>query len=176
MLKDLAALSHVLGRRETVKYAAIALGAGAVAPLTGCAGSKVAFAKFAAGTWEVAYSLSYGGPTSTGLASVSRDGAWTMTWDDEAGDSSSGRWVLASGVLMLTEEVSAKFYNLRGESTARGISDDIDTDKMPIVFGWSYGGHDSEPISAQWDAKSKTLTLTREPEKEFPPITVKKVK
>ena len=171
MLKDLAALSHVLGRRETVKYAAIALGAGAVAPLTGCAGSK-----FAAGTWEVAYSLSYGGPTSTGLASVSRDGAWTMTWDDEAGDSSSGRWVLASGVLMLTEEVSAKFYNLRGESTARGISDDIDTDKMPIVFGWSYGGHDSEPISAQWDAKSKTLTLTREPEKEFPPITVKKVK
>lgn len=176
MLKDLAALSHVLGRRETVKYAAIALAAGAVAPLTGCAGSKVAFAKFAAETWEVAYSLSYGGPTSTGLASVSRDGAWTMTWDDEAGDSSSGRWVLASGVLILTEEVSAKFYNLRGESTARGISDDIDTDKMPIVFGWSYGGHDSEPISAQWDAKSKTLTLTREPEKEFPPITVKKVK
>ena len=46
-------LTHALGRRETLKYLSIAAVGAAIAPLTGCSGSTLAFKKFATGTWEV---------------------------------------------------------------------------------------------------------------------------
>lgn len=48
MRQQIRFLTHVLGRRETLKYASI-MAVGAVnAPLTGCSRSTLAFKKFAA--------------------------------------------------------------------------------------------------------------------------------
>ena len=53
MRQQIRFLAHVLGRRETIKYLSIAAVGAAIAPLTGCSGSTLAFKKFAAGTWDV---------------------------------------------------------------------------------------------------------------------------
>ena len=53
MRQQIRFLTHALGRRETLKYLSIAAVGAAVAPLTGCSGSTLAFKKFATGTWDV---------------------------------------------------------------------------------------------------------------------------
>ena len=53
MRQQIRFLTHALGRRETIKYLSIAAVGAAIAPLTGCSGSTLAFKKFAAGTWEI---------------------------------------------------------------------------------------------------------------------------
>ena len=53
MRQQIRFLTHALGRRETIKYLSIAAVGAAIAPLTGCSGSTLAFKKFAAGTWDV---------------------------------------------------------------------------------------------------------------------------
>lgn len=50
MRQQIRFLAHALGRRETLKYLSIAAVGAAIAPLTGCSGSTLAFKKFATGT------------------------------------------------------------------------------------------------------------------------------
>ena len=51
MRQQIRFLTHTLGRRETIKYLSIVAAGAAIAPLTGCSGSTLAFKKFAAGTY-----------------------------------------------------------------------------------------------------------------------------
>ena len=55
MRQQIRFLTHALGRRETIKYLSIVTAGAAIAPLTGCSGSTLAFKKFAAGTWDISF-------------------------------------------------------------------------------------------------------------------------
>ena len=90
MRTHLGALVNALGRRETLKYLTIAAVGAAVAPLTGCSGSTLAFKSFAAGTWEVTFPSMSSWPSLT--VDVKEDGTWEATSGDDTG---SGTWTVA---------------------------------------------------------------------------------
>lgn len=71
-------LSRLLGRREALTYSAIAVLAGAVAPLIDCSGSSVAFSRLATGRWRVLTSYGFvdGGMLSL---TIFEDGTWNYT-------------------------------------------------------------------------------------------------
>lgn len=164
MIKELSVLCGVLGRRETIKYAAIALGATALAPLTGCSGGKAALGEFAAGEWRVSIPSKKKWPETT--VSVSKDGTWEVVQKEERGEeSSSGTWSLSGTTLTVTEtpdNADDALLLREGDETsgtAASIPEEVDEEKTPSSFQWSYGrGQASIPVS--WDKKSRTLTLT----------------
>ena len=55
MRQQIRFLARALGRRDTIKYLSIVVVGTAIAPLTGCSGSTLAFKKVAAGTWDISF-------------------------------------------------------------------------------------------------------------------------
>lgn len=160
MLKQMRFLTHVLGRRETLKYLSIAAVGAAIAPLTGCSGSTQAFKAFAAGTWNVTCPTDE--PDLTITLTVDEGGAWSadVKYSDMTA-STNGTWSLNGGNLTVTEQESDStlFLHQDGTGVAFTIPDEVDQNEMIASFQWSYG-YDGLEVPVAWDKDSQTLTLT----------------
>ena len=170
MRTHLGALVNALGRRETLKYLTIAAVGAAVAPLTGCSGSTLAFKSFAAGTWEVTFPSMSSWPSLT--VDVKEDGTWEATSGDDTG---SGTWTVASTSLTIAETGNeVMFMGKSGSAGGTGIPEEIKEDEFPASFEWTYlSSGFSVPVT--WDSESKTLTLTgtSADDAPFPIVAVK---
>ena len=155
MRTHLGALVQALGRRETLKYLTIAAVGAAVAPLTGCSGSTLAFKSFAAGTWEVTFpSLKSQDPFTL---TVKEDGTWEATSGDDTG---SGTWTVAGTSLTIAETGDdTMFSGTDWSAEGTGIPEEIKEDEVPASFEWTYL-RSAITIPITWDSESKTLTLT----------------
>ena len=179
MRQQIRFLTHALGRRETLKYLSIAAVGAAVAPLTGCSGSTLAFKKFAAGTWEVTVSGNEWSGFKMTLV-VDEKGTWKadVSGDDKQPSSSAGKWSLSGGNLSVSEndaEDSAELMRVyHGEGTASSIPETVDQEKMISSLHWDIeNGAFDVPVS--WERDSQTLTLTGKDYHDDPlPILAKK--
>ena len=159
MRQQIRFLAHALGRRETLKYLSIAAVGAAIAPLTGCSGSTLAFKKFAAGTWEVTMDGLEKAPDVTVTVA---DGKWTFV--PKSGDQdrqTEGTWSLSGTSLTLKETGDAEwFFNEGSQGVGVGIPEEVNTEEIPKSFKWRYESADEVDIPMSWDKKTKTLTLT----------------
>ena len=159
MRQQIRFLTHALGRRETLKYLSIAAVGAAVAPLTGCSGSTLAFKKFATGTWDVTMDGLEDAPDVTVTVA---DGKWTFVPKNEDQDrQTEGTWTLSGTTLSLKETGDAEWFFSEGsEGVGLGIPEEVNTDEVPTSFKWRYEKADEVDIPLSWDKKTQTLTLT----------------
>ena len=179
MRQQIRFLTHALGRRETIKYLSIAAVGAAIAPLTGCSGSTLAFKKFAAGTWEITVSGNEWSNFKMTLV-VDEKGTWKadVSGDDKQPSSSAGKWNLSGGNLSVSENDAVDSAELmrvsHGEGTASSIPETVDQEKMISSIHWDIenGAFD---VPVNWDRDSQTLTLTGQDYHDDPlPILAKK--
>lgn len=167
-------LTSALGRRETIKYLSIAAAGALIAPLTGCSGSKLAFSKFAAGSWEVSFPSVPDWPTIN--LAIKEDGGWSLTVANDSGAEDSGIWTLAGTSLTLTgQNANGAFFDEGQTASCTGVPGEVNEDEVPVAFSWAYN-HDGLEVPVDWNKDSKTLTLTglQADNTTFPIIAVKK--
>lgn len=96
-------LARAFGRRETIKYLSIVVVGTAIAPLTGCSGSTLAFKKFAAGTWDILFDDMESWKTA--VLTVS-DGKWELQAERRDGDekeAAQGVWSMSGTSVSVKE-------------------------------------------------------------------------
>ena len=180
MSVPISVLTQVLGRRETFKYVSIAAVGAMIAPLTGCAGSTLAFSKFAAGTWTVDLPAKRAeGRDISAVASVTKDGTWTLRTTYKGEETiQTGTWTMSGTTVDIAadEQDDTWFIDSKDKAAASGVPNEVDLkdlSELPQTFTWSWN-RDSFNVGAQWDKKSKTLTMTGYVEREAYPIVLTK--
>ena len=182
MRQQIRFLARALGRRETIKYLSIVVVGTAIAPLTGCSGSTLAFKKFAAGTWDISFDDMESWKTA--VLTVS-DGKWELQAERRDGDekqAAQGVWSISGTSVSVKEQGEDTRFVEHGTDVASGIPEDVDTENMPTSFTWSHDEGDDGAtqfeFSVQWDRKDRNLTLRREESSSWGPfsLTAKKRK
>ena len=182
MRQQIRFLARALGRRETIKYLSIVVVGTAIAPLTGCSGSTLAFKKFAAGTWDISFDDMESWKTA--VLTVS-DGKWELQAERRDGDEkevAQGVWSISETSVSVKEQGEDTRFVEYGTDVASGIPEDVDTENMPTSFTWSHDEGDDGAtrfeFSVQWDRKDRNLTLRREESSSWGPfsLTAKKRK
>jgi len=181
MRQQIRFLTHALGRRETIKYLSIAAVGAAIAPLTGCSGSTLAFKKFAAGTWEI--NIPQDSHERKITLTIEEGGTWKADVTGKVNkkepartEKANGTWKLAGTNLSITEESDRVLVLVSdGKGTVSSIPETVDQEKMLSSIQWAFenGGLD---VPVVWDKDSQTLTLTgQDPyDNPLPIIAVKK--
>ena len=166
MRQQIRCLTHALGRRETIKYLSIVAVGAAIAPLTGCSGSTLAFKKFAAGTWDISFDDVESWKTA--VLTVS-EGTWELQAERRDGDDkevAQGAWSISGTSVSVKEQGEDTRFVEHGTDVASGIPEDVDTENMPTSFTWSHDegddGANRFEFSVQWDRKDQSLTLLRD--------------
>ena len=166
MRQQIRFLTHALGRRETIKYLSIVVAGAAIAPLTGCSGSTVAFKKFAAGTWDISFDDIESWKTA--VLTVS-EGKWELQAERRDGDEkevAQGVWSISGTSVSVKEQGEDTRFVEYDTDVASGIPEDVDTENMPTSFTWSHDegedGVSKFDFSVQWDRKDQSLTLRRD--------------
>ena len=167
MRQQIRFLAHVLGRRETIKYLSIAAVGAAIAPLTGCSGSTLAFKKFAAGTWDVTMD---GLEKAPDITVTVEDGKWKFVPKNGDQDrQTEGTWTLSGTSLTLKETGDAEwFFKKDSEGVGMGVPEEVNTDEIPKSFKWRYENDEELDDPLSWDKKTQTLTLTGTDSNEKP--------
>ncbi|WP_296499610.1 hypothetical protein [uncultured Actinomyces sp.] len=167
MRQQIRFLAHVLGRRETIKYLSIAAVGAAIAPLTGCSGSTLAFKKFAAGTWDVTMD---GLEKAPDITVTVEDGKWKFVPKNGDQDrQTEGTWTLSGTSLTLKETGDAEwFFKKDSEGVGMGVPEEVNTDEIPKSFKWRYENDEELDVPLSWDKKTQTLTLTGTDSNEKP--------
>ena len=159
MRQQIRFLTHALGRRETIKYLSIAAVGAAIAPLTGCSGSTLAFKKFAAGTWDVTMD---GLEKAPDITVTVEDGKWKFVPKNGDQDrQTEGTWTLSGTSLTLKETGDAEwFFSKDSEGVGLGVPEEVNTDEIPKSLKWRYENAEELDVPLSWDKKTQTLTLT----------------
>ena len=179
MRQQIRFLARALGRRETIKYLSIVVTGAAIAPLTGCSGSTLAFKKFAAGTWDISFDDIESWKTA--VLTVS-EGKWELQAERRDGDEkevAQGVWSISGTSVSVKEQGEDTRFVEYDTDVASGIPEDVDTENMPTSFTWSHDeGEDGVSrfdFSVQWDRKDQSLTLRRDSSSRGPfSLTAKK--
>lgn len=165
MRQQIRFLAHALGRRETIMYLSIVAVGTAIAPLTGCSGSTLAFKKFAAGAWDIYFDDMESWKTA--VLTVS-EGKWELRAkrrDGGENEVAQGVWSMSGTSVSVKEQGENARFVEHGTDVASGIPEDVDTDNMPTSFTWSHDEGDDGTsrfeFSVQWDRKDRNLTLRR---------------
>lgn len=167
MRQQIRFLTRALGRRETIKYLSIVVVGTAIAPLTGCSGSTVAFKKFAAGTWDISFDDMESWKTA--VLTVS-DGKWELQAERRDGDekqAAQGVWSMSGTSLSVEETGEERHFVYEYRDVASGVPEEVNTEEMPASITWTHGTDEGEEtatqfeFSVQWDRADRNLTLRR---------------
>ena len=176
MRQQIRFLTHALGRRETIKYLSIVVAGAAIAPLTGCSGSTLAFKKFAAGTWDISFDDTESWKTA--VLTVS-EGKWELQAERRDGDEkevAQGVWSISGTSVSVKEQGEDTRFVEYDTDVASGIPEDVDTENMPTSFTWSHDEGDDGinrfEFSVQWDRNDRNLTLRREAPSSWGPFSL----
>ena len=116
--------------------------------------AAMALGRFAAGTWTVsAPDAHYTSATIT----ISGSGSWKGTFvptPDQDSEGRSGTWALSGKDLRITVDDH--------EATASDVPATVLSGNASSQFTWTYDGDEPSDTQARYDAKTKTLTLTRQ--------------
>lgn len=169
-MRELAQITSVIGRRETLRCAGIGvLAATGSALLTACGGGSdndgpghsvkaQTLAAFAVGTWHVTFPLD---DERDAFTIVVTKGKWHATIGMGAPDeSNTGTWKVVDGTVKITGW-------LWGDSvgTATGVPNEIDGTVTEGTVPWIYKpgadsvADDPMPIRFEWKPSAKTLTI-----------------
>ena len=166
MRQQIRFLARALGRRETIKYLSIVVVGTAIAPLTGCSGSTLAFKKFAAGTWDISFDDM--DSWKTAVLTVS-EGKWELQAERRDGgekEAAQGVWSMSGTSVSVKEQGEDTRFVEYGTDVASGIPEDVDTENMPTSFTWSHDEGDDGinrfEFSVQWDRNDRNLTLRQD--------------
>ena len=124
MRQQIRFLTHALGRRETIKYLSIVVTGAAIAPLTGCSGSTLAFKKFAAGTWDISFDDIESWKTA--VLTVS-EGKWELQAERRDGDEkevAQGVWSISGTSVSVKEQGEDTRFVEYDTDVASGIPED----------------------------------------------------
>ena len=167
MRQQIRFLTHALGRRETIKYLSIVTAGAAIAPLTGCSGSTLAFKKFAAGTWDISFDDMESWKTA--VLTVS-DGKWELQAERRDGDekqAAQGVWSMSGTSVSVEETGEERHFVYEYRDVASGVPEEVNTEEMPASITWTHGTDEGEEtatrfeFSVQWDRADRNLTLRR---------------
>ena len=184
MRQQIRFLARALGRRETIKYLSIVAGGAAIASLTGCSGSTLAFKKFAAGTWDISFDDIESWKTA--VLTVS-DGKWELQAERRDGDekeAAQGVWSMSGTSVSVEETGEERHFVYEYRDVASGVPEEVNTEEMPASVTWTHGTDEGEEtatrfeFSVQWDRRDRNLTLRREESSSWGPfsLTAKKRK
>ena len=178
MRQQIRFLTHALGRRETIKYLSIVVAGAAIAPLTGCSGSTLAFKKFAAGTWDISFDDTESWKTA--VLTVS-EGKWELQAKRRDGDEkeiAQGGWSMSGTSVTVEETGEERHFVHEYRDVASGIPEEVNTEEMPASVTWTHGTDEGEEtatrfeFSVQWDRKNRNLTLRREAPSSWGPFSL----
>ena len=178
MRQQIRFLTHALGRRETIKYLSIVAAGAAIAPLTGCSGSTLAFKKFAAGTWDISFDDM--DSWKTAVLTVS-EGKWELQAERRDGgekEAAQGVWSMSGTSVSVKEQGEDTRFVEYGTDVASGIPEEVNTEEMPASVTWTHGTDEGEEtatrfeFSVQWDRKDRNLTLRREESSSWGPFSL----
>jgi len=167
MRQQIRFLTHALGRRETIKYLSIVVTGAAIAPLTGCSGSTLAFKKFAAGTWDISFDDIESWKTA--VLTVS-EGKWELQAERRDGDekqAAQGVWSMSGTSVSVEETGEERHFVYEYRDVASGVPEEVNTEEMPASITWTHGTDEGEEtatrfeFSVQWDRADRNLTLRR---------------
>ena len=167
MRQQIRFLTRALGRRETIKYLSIVVVGTAIAPLTGCSGSTLAFKKFAAGTWDISFDDIESWKTA--VLTVS-DGKWELQAERRDGDekeAAQGVWSMSGTSVSVEETGEERHFVYEYRDVASGVPEEVNTEEMPASITWTHGTDEGEEtatrfeFSVQWDRADRNLTLRR---------------
>lgn len=118
----------------------------------GASPAALALGKFAAGTWTVS---TPDAEYNRAKITISDSGTWAGTLSSDQAQQSeqrSGTWALSGGQLRVTFDDH--------DAMASGVPGAVGEDTS-AQFSWSYNGREPDSVQAGYDARTKTVTLTR---------------
>lgn len=170
-MRDIRAAARVIGRRTTLRYLAVGVGASLLAACekggsggsggggggtTGPAGK--AFAAFVRGTWNVE-STSVNGDKGTCTVTVD-DGVWTIDWPGE--EAWHGTWALQGGRLALQVPESPSSPEDLTDAAATDVPSTVG-DSVGLALPWqppgATGTGDGQKLEVDYNGKAGLLRI-----------------